>query len=140
MDKAPQQGEGEIQTQSNGEDGLREDDTIHVQGWKTQNQHQTKQTIPRSRPSKVRLPAKDFDTISGLLLTENRLIINFKRKPRSVEPRGWASFDVNLANVTALTNGGVVRYDLRQLYHVHRIYEGEEEEVAEAIQAQAQDG
>ena len=41
----------------------------------------------------------------------------------SIEPRGWASFDVNLTNVTALINGRIVRYDLRQLYHVHRVYE-----------------
>ncbi len=39
------------------------------------------------------------------------------------EPRGWASFDVNLTNVTALINGKVVKYDLRQLYHIHRAYE-----------------
>jgi len=65
----------------------------------------------------------DFDTIGGLLLTENRLIINFKKKVEGAEPRGWASFDVNLTNVTALINGKVVKYDLRQLYHIHRAYE-----------------
>jgi len=67
---------------------------------------------------------RDFDAIGGLL-TENRLIVNFKKKWKveSVNPRDWASFDVNLANVTALINGGVVRYDLRRLYHVHRVYE-----------------
>ena len=58
-----------------------------------------------------------------LLLREDGLIINFKKKVVGVEPRGWASFDVNLANVTALVSGRVVRYDLRQLYHVHRVYE-----------------
>ncbi len=67
----------------------------------------------------------DFDSIGGLLLAENGLIINFKRKVEGVEPRGWASFDVNLANVTALISGRIVRYDLRQLYHVHRVYEEE---------------
>mgnify|MGYP000188547507 CR=1 FL=1 len=66
---------------------------------------------------------RDFDSIGGLLLTENGLIINFKKKVESIEPRGWASFDVNLTNVTALINGRIVRYDLRQLYHVHRVYE-----------------
>ena len=66
---------------------------------------------------------KDFDTIGGLFLTENELIITFKRKVEGVEPRGWASFDVNLANVTALINGSIIKYDLRQLYHVHRVYE-----------------
>jgi len=65
---------------------------------------------------------KDFNTTGGLL-TENRLIINFKRKLKNINPRGWASFDVKLTNVTALTDGGVVRYGLRQPYHVHRAYE-----------------
>ena len=39
------------------------------------------------------------------------------------EPRGRASFDVNLTNVTAPTNGKVVKYDLRQPHHIHRAYE-----------------
>ncbi len=66
---------------------------------------------------------KNFDTIGGLLLREDGLIITFKKKVVGVEPRDWASFDINLTNVTALISGRVVRYDLRQLYHVHRAYE-----------------
>ena len=57
------------------------------------------------------------------LLWEDGLIITFKKKVVGVEPRDWASFDINLTNVTALISGRVVRYDLRQLYHVHRAYE-----------------
>jgi hypothetical protein len=35
----------------------------------------------------------------------------------------WASFDVNLTNVTALINGRVERYELKKLYHIYRAYE-----------------
>jgi len=58
----------------------------------------------------------------GLVLTEKELIITVKKR---VEPKAekWSSFDVNLTNVTALINGEVKRYDLRQLYHTHRVYE-----------------
>ena len=66
---------------------------------------------------------KDFDSVGGLLLTENELIITFKKNVKSVEPRGWASFDVNLTNITALIDGKVVRYNLKQLYHIHEVYE-----------------
>lgn len=65
---------------------------------------------------------KDFDRLGGLILAERELIVTFKKK---VEPRAdkWASFDVNLTNVTALINGRIERYDLKELYHVHRAYE-----------------
>ncbi|MCF8885696.1 MAG: transposase, partial [Aigarchaeota archaeon] len=65
---------------------------------------------------------KDFDKIGGLLMTEKELIVTVKK---NVEPRAdkWASFDVNLTNVTAFIDGEVRRYDLRRLYHVHRVYE-----------------
>ncbi|MEM3258721.1 MAG: transposase, partial [Thermoproteota archaeon] len=33
------------------------------------------------------------------------------------------SFDVNLMNVTSSINGEIKRYDLRELYHIHRTYE-----------------
>jgi len=33
-----------------------------------------------------------------------------------------ASFDVNLTNITALINGKIVRYSLKQLYHIYRVY------------------
>ncbi|MEM3832063.1 MAG: transposase [Thermoprotei archaeon] len=35
----------------------------------------------------------------------------------------WASFDVNLTNVMAFIGGEIKRYDLRELYHIHRVYE-----------------
>jgi len=66
---------------------------------------------------------KDFNSIGGLLLTEGELIITFKKNVKNIKPKGWASFDINLTNITALINGKIVRYDLKQLYHIHRVYE-----------------
>ncbi|MDK2876596.1 MAG: putative transposase [Archaeoglobaceae archaeon] len=65
---------------------------------------------------------KDFERIGGLLMTENELIVTLKK---NVEPKAekWASFDVNLTNITALIDGEVKRYDLKELYHIHRVYE-----------------
>ena len=72
--------------------------------------------------AKYRWIPEDFDGLGGLVLTEKELIVTLKKK---VEPRAdrWASFDVNLTNVTALIDGRIERYDLRGLYHVHRVYE-----------------
>jgi len=66
---------------------------------------------------------KGFDKIGGLILTEGEIIITVKRKVRFEKPKCWASFDVNLTNITALINGKIVRYDLKRLYHIHRVYE-----------------
>jgi len=66
---------------------------------------------------------KDFDSIGGLLLTESELITTFRKLVKNVKPKDWASFDVNLTNITTLINGRIVRYDLRELYHIHRVYE-----------------
>ena len=67
---------------------------------------------------------KDYDSIGGLLMTDDRLYITFKCSPRPREPSGWSAFDVNEANVTeARDEVGVIRYDLRELYHIHRVYE-----------------
>ncbi|MEM3833049.1 MAG: transposase [Thermoprotei archaeon] len=65
---------------------------------------------------------KDFDKVGGLLMTEKELIITVKKR---VEPKAekWVSFDVNLTNVTAFIGGEIKRYDLRELYHIHRTYE-----------------
>ena len=65
---------------------------------------------------------RDFDRIGGLTLTERELTITVKR---AVEPKAdrWASFDINLTNVTALIDGRIERYDLREPYHIHRVYE-----------------
>ncbi|MEM3833071.1 MAG: transposase [Thermoprotei archaeon] len=65
---------------------------------------------------------RDFDKVGGLLMTEKELIITVKKR---VEPKAdkWASFDVNLTNITAFIGGEIKRYDLRELYHIHRVYE-----------------
>ena len=67
---------------------------------------------------------KDYDSIGGLLLTDDRLYITFKRFPKPKDTNGWSAFDVNEANVTEARDGfGLIRYDLRELYHIHRAYE-----------------
>ncbi|MEM3826472.1 MAG: transposase [Nitrososphaeria archaeon] len=65
---------------------------------------------------------EDFDGIGGLILTERELIITVKK---NVEPKAdkWASFDVNLTNITEFVDGEIKSYDLRELYHIHRVYE-----------------
>ena len=72
---------------------------------------------------------KDFDSIGGLLLTESELIITFRKLVKNVKPKRWASFDVNLTNITALINGNIIRYDLKKLYHFHRVYEGKRKKI-----------
>ncbi|MEM0328055.1 MAG: transposase [Thermoproteota archaeon] len=64
----------------------------------------------------------DFDRVGGLILAQKELIITVKK---SVEPKAekWASFDVNLTNITDFIDGEIKRYDLRELYHIHRTYE-----------------
>jgi putative transposase len=71
---------------------------------------------------------KDFDSLGGLILMEKELIITVKKE---VEPKAdkWASFDVNLTNVTALINGRIERYDLKELYHIHRVYEAKRQRI-----------
>jgi putative transposase len=70
----------------------------------------------------------DFERLGGLILTEKALIITVKKE---VEPEAekWASFDVNLTNITALIDGGIKRYDSRKLYHIHRVYEAKRRRV-----------
>ncbi|MEM0219333.1 MAG: transposase [Thermoproteota archaeon] len=64
----------------------------------------------------------DFDRLGGLLMTEKELTITVKK---DVKPKAdkWASFDVNLMNVTSSIDGEIKRYDLKELYHIHRTYE-----------------
>ncbi|MEM0219776.1 MAG: transposase [Thermoproteota archaeon] len=64
----------------------------------------------------------DFDRLGGLILAQKELTITVKK---NVEPKAekWASFDINLTNVTAFIDGEIKRYDLRELYHIHRTYE-----------------
>jgi hypothetical protein len=78
--------------------------------------------------TKYRWVPQDFDRLGGLVLTERELIITVKK---SVEPRAdrWASFDVNLTNITALIDGRIERCDLRKLYHIHRAYEAKRQRI-----------
>ena len=57
-----------------------------------------------------------------MILTKKELIITVKKNVELKADR-WASFDANLTNITAFIKGKVERYDLRELYHVHRVYE-----------------
>jgi len=66
---------------------------------------------------------KDYDSIGGLILKEDILIITFKKKVKQIRPKDCTSFDTNLTNITGLINGRIVRFDLRELYHIHRVYE-----------------
>lgn len=66
---------------------------------------------------------KDYDSIGGLILQEDKLIITFKKKVKLVKPKDYASFDVNLTNITGYINGRIVRFDLKKIYHIHRVYE-----------------
>lgn len=61
---------------------------------------------------------RDFERVGGLILTEKELMITVERR---VEPKAEkrSSFDVNLTNITALMDGGIKRYDLRGLCHIH---------------------
>jgi len=78
--------------------------------------------------TKHRWVPQDFDRLGGLVLTEKYLIVTVKK---SVEPRAdkWASFDINMTNITALIDGRIVRYDLRNLYHIHRVYEAKRQRI-----------
>jgi len=66
---------------------------------------------------------KDYDSIGGLILKEDKLIITFKKKVKPIKPKDYASFDANLTNITGLINGRIVKFDLKGLYHIHRVYE-----------------
>ena len=48
----------------------------------------------------------------------------FKVKP--IKPKDYASFDVNLTSITGFINRRVVRFDLGDYYHIHRVYEKKE--------------
>ena len=65
---------------------------------------------------------KDYDSIGGLILKEGKLIITFKKKVKPIKPKDYASFDANLTNITGLINGRIARFDLKGLYHIHRVY------------------
>ena len=78
--------------------------------------------------TKYRWIPRDFSKLGGLILTEKELMVALKKE---VEPTAdkWASFDVNLTNLTALIDGRIERYDLRRLYHIHRVYEAKRQRI-----------
>ena len=49
---------------------------------------------------------KDYNSIGGLILKENKLIVTFKKEVEPIKP--YASFDVNL---TGFINGKLVRFE-----------------------------
>ena len=58
-----------------------------------------------------------------MILKEGKLIITSKKKVKQIKPKDYASFDTNLTNIAGFINGGIVRFDSRELYHIHRVYE-----------------
>jgi len=61
--------------------------------------------------------------LGGLFLFPDKLVLNFVKNVECFEPRDWMSIDINLTNVTVLAGLTVYRFDTRELYHVHRVYE-----------------
>lgn len=61
--------------------------------------------------------------LGGLFLFPNKLVLTFVKTVEYFEPRDWMSIDINLTNVTVLAGLTVYRFDTRELYHVHRVYE-----------------
>ena len=61
--------------------------------------------------------------LGGLFLFPNKLVLNFVKTVEYFEPRDWMSIDINLTNITALAGLTVYRFDTRELYHIHRLYE-----------------
>ena len=61
--------------------------------------------------------------LGGLFLFSDKIILNFVKTVKYFKPRDWMSVDINLTNVTALAGLNVYRFDTRELYHIHRVYE-----------------
>jgi len=65
-----------------------------------------------------------YDDIYNAIVREKQLKGGSrKKKIELIEPKDYSSFDVNLTNVTGLMNNRIARFDLRELYHIHRVYE-----------------
>jgi len=58
-----------------------------------------------------------------LILFPDKIVLNFVKSVEYFEPRDLMSIDINLTNVTALAGLTVYRFDTRELYHIHRVYE-----------------
>ncbi len=61
--------------------------------------------------------------LGGLFLFPDKIVLNFVKSVEYFEPRDLMSIDINLTNVTILAGLNVYRFDTRELYHVHRVYE-----------------
>jgi len=61
--------------------------------------------------------------LGGLFLFPDKLVLNFVKSVEYFEPKDWISIDINLTNVTVLAGLTVYRFDTRELYHIHRVYE-----------------
>ncbi|WP_457753357.1 RNA-guided endonuclease InsQ/TnpB family protein [Thermococcus sp.] len=61
--------------------------------------------------------------LGGLFLFPDKLVLNFVKSVEYFEPRDWMSVDINLTNVTVLAGLTVYKFDTRELYHIHRVYE-----------------
>ncbi|NJE06982.1 transposase [Thermococcus sp. M39] len=67
--------------------------------------------------------------LGGLFLFPNKLVLNFVKTVEYLEPRDWMSVDINLTNVTVLAGLTVYRFDTRELYHIHRVYEEKRQKI-----------
>ncbi|USS41441.1 transposase [Thermococcus aggregans] len=67
--------------------------------------------------------------LGGLFLFPDKLVLNFVKTVEYFEPRDWMSIDINLTNVTVLAGLTVYRFDTRELYHVHRVYEEKRQKI-----------
>ncbi|RLE88766.1 MAG: hypothetical protein DRJ49_04510 [Thermoprotei archaeon] len=56
------------------------------------------------------------------LITDGKLMINFKKNIKPIKVKDWSTFNIDFINAIALINNKVVRYDIEQLYHIHRVY------------------
>ncbi|MCD6502661.1 MAG: IS200/IS605 family accessory protein TnpB-related protein, partial [Euryarchaeota archaeon] len=61
--------------------------------------------------------------LGGLFLFPDKLVLNFVKSVEYFEPRDFMSIDINLTNVTVLAGLNAYRFDTRELYHIHRVYE-----------------
>lgn len=61
--------------------------------------------------------------LGGLFLFSDRLVLNFVKNVEFIDVKDWMSIDINLTNVTVLAGLTVYRFDTRELYHIHRVYE-----------------
>jgi len=61
--------------------------------------------------------------LGGLFLFPDKIVLNFVKTVEYLKPKDLMSIDINLTNVTVLAGLTVYRFDARELYHIHRVYE-----------------